>query len=105
MAAIDVLKDEKLAERASEMGAYFMAQLRDLQSKSAKIKLVRGKGLLIGLVLNESAGKARQYTNALKAKGLLCKETHDWIIRFAPPLVIAKADIDFAMEKIREVLG
>ncbi len=105
MAAIDVLNDEKLAERSSEMGAYFMARLRDLQAKSDKIKLVRGKGLLIGLVLNESAGKARQYTTALKAKGLLCKETHDWIIRFAPPLVITRADIDFAMEKIREVLG
>ena len=105
MAAIDVLVDEKLAERASEMGAYFMAQLRDLQAKSDKIELVRGKGLLIGLVLNKTAGKARQYTMALKEKGLLCKETHDWIIRFAPPLVITKADIDLAMEKIREVLG
>jgi ornithine--oxo-acid transaminase len=105
MAAIDVLVNEKLAERAAEMGNYFMAQLRDLQKKSSKIKLVRGKGLLIGIVLHESAGKARQYTNALKAKGLLCKETHDWIIRFAPPLVIGKADIDSAMEKIREVLG
>jgi ornithine--oxo-acid transaminase len=105
MAAIDVLLKENLAERATEMGGYFMGQLRDLQKKSAKIKLVRGKGLLIGIVLNESAGKARQYTNALKDKGLLCKETHDWIIRFAPPLVITKADIDAAMEKIREVLG
>jgi ornithine--oxo-acid transaminase len=105
MAAIDVLVNEKLAERAAEMGDYFMAQLRDLQKKSSKIKLVRGKGLLIGVVLHESAGKARQYTTALKGKGLLCKETHDWIIRFAPPLVIGKADIDSAMEKIREVLG
>jgi ornithine--oxo-acid transaminase len=105
MAAIDVLVNEKLAERATEMGDYFMAQLRELQKKSSKIKLVRGKGLLIGIVLNESAGKARQYTTALKGKGLLCKETHDWIIRFAPPLVIGKADIDAAMEKIREVLG
>ncbi len=105
MAAIDVLVNEKLAERAAEMGSYFMAQLRDLQKKSSKIKLVRGKGLLIGIVLHESAGKARQYTTALKGKGLLCKETHDWIIRFAPPLVITKADIDSAMEKIREVLG
>jgi ornithine--oxo-acid transaminase len=105
MAAIDVLVNEKLAERAAEMGSYFMAQLRELQKKSSKIKLVRGKGLLIGIVLHESAGKARQYTTALKGKGLLCKETHDWIIRFAPPLVIGKADIDSAMEKIREVLG
>jgi len=105
MAAIDVLQNEKLAERAAENGAYFMAKLRELQKTSDKIELVRGKGLLIGLVLKKSAGKARQYTTALKDKGLLCKETHDWIIRFAPPLVITKADIDFAMEKVREVLG
>ena len=105
MASIDVLLEEKLAERAAEIGEYFMNQLKELQKKSSKIKLVRGKGLLIGVVLHESAGKARQYTTALKTKGLLCKETHDWIIRFAPPLVITKADIDAAMEKIREVLG
>ncbi len=105
MAAIDVLIDEKLAQRAAENGDYFMAQLRTLQKRSDKIKLVRGKGLLIALVLKKSAGKARQYTTALKSRGLLCKETHDWIIRFAPPLVITRADIDFAMEKIREVLG
>ncbi len=105
MAAIDVLIDEKLAQRAAENGDYFMAQLRLLQKRSDKIKLVRGKGLLIALVLKKSAGKARQYTTALKSRGLLCKETHDWIIRFAPPLVITRADIDFAMEKIREVLG
>jgi ornithine--oxo-acid transaminase len=104
MAAIDVLVDEKLAERAAENGAYFTARLRELQKRSSKIKLVRGKGLLIAVVLKKSAGKARQYTTALKDKGLLCKETHDWIIRFAPPLVITRADIDFAMEKIREVL-
>ena len=105
MAAIDVLLKEKLSERAADMGSYFMGKLRELQKTSDKVKLVRGKGLLIGLVLKKSAGKARQYTTALKGKGLLCKETHDWIIRFAPPLVITKADIDFAMEKIREVLG
>jgi ornithine--oxo-acid transaminase len=105
MAAIDVLLKERLSERAAEMGDYFMGKLRELQKTSDKIKLIRGKGLLIGLVLKKSAGKARQYTTALKDKGLLCKETHDWIIRFAPPLVITKLDIDFAMEKIREVLG
>jgi ornithine--oxo-acid transaminase len=105
MAAIDVLIDEKLSERAAEMGSYFISQLKDLQKISAKIKQVRGKGLLIGVVLHESAGKARKYTEALKEKGLLCKETHDWIIRFAPPLVITKGDINTAMEKIIEVLG
>ena len=103
MTAIDVLLDENLAERSAELGDYFRKQLRDMRSD--KIKLVRGKGLLIGVVLNESAGKARKYTTALKEKGLLCKETHEWIIRFAPPLVIRKEDIDWAMERIREVLG
>ncbi len=103
IASIDVLIEEKLAERAYELGNYFRKQLEDMNSD--KIELVRGKGLLIGVVLKKSAGKARQYTTALKEKGLLCKETHDWIIRFAPPLVIKKEDIDFAMEKIREVLG
>lgn len=103
IAAMDVLLDENLAEKSYELGNYFMEQLESL--KSDKIKLVRGKGLLIGIVLNESAGKARQYTTALKEKGLLCKETHDWIIRFAPPLVITKEDIDYAIGKIKEVLG
>ena len=103
IAAIDVLLEENLESKSAELGEYFMDQLKGLNSD--KIELVRGKGLLIGVVLKESAGKARIYTTALKEKGLLCKETHDWIIRFAPPLVITKEDIDFAMEKIREVLG
>ena len=103
VAAIDVLIDEKLDQRSAEMGAYFMEQLKKM--KSDKIELVRGKGLLIGVVLKKSAGKARIYTTKLKEKGLLCKETHDWIIRFAPPLVITKEEIDYAMERIREVLG
>lgn len=103
MAAIDVLVDEKLADRAAELGGYFMDGLKAI--KSDKIKQVRGKGLLIGVVLNESAGKARIYTTALKNKGLLCKETHDWIIRFAPPLVITKDEIDKALEIVREVLA
>jgi len=103
IAAIDVLLDEKLAEKSYELGKYFREQLESMHSD--KVKVVRGKGLLIGLVLKESAGKARQYTSKLKEKGLLCKETHDWIIRFAPPLVIKKEDIDYAMERVREVLG
>ena len=103
MAAVDVLVDEKLVENSYELGAYFKEQLEAMNSD--KIELVRGKGLLIGVVLKKSAGKARTYTTKLKEKGLLCKETHDWIIRFAPPLVITKKDIDFAMDKIREVLA
>ena len=103
LAAIDVLMEEKLADKAAELGAYFMEGIRKINSP--KIKLVRGKGLLIGVVLNETAGKARIYTTALKEKGLLCKETHNWIIHFAPPLVITKDEIDLALGKIKEVLG
>jgi len=103
IAAIDVILNENLAERSAELGKYFMEQLKTM--KSDKIELIRGKGLFIGVVLKKSAGKARTYTTQLKNKGLLCKETHDWIIRFAPPLVIKKEEIDFAMEQIREVLG
>jgi ornithine--oxo-acid transaminase len=103
IAAIDVLLNENLAKSSAELGAYFIDQLKNM--KSNKIELIRGKGLFIGVVLKNSAGKARQYTTKLKEKGLLCKETHDWIIRFAPPLVIKKEEIDYAMERIREVLG
>ncbi len=102
-ASLDVLVDEKLDERSFELGGYFINELRSMQSD--KIKLVRGKGLLIGVVLKESAGKARKYTTLLKDNGILCKETHDWIIRFAPPLIIKKEDIDSALEIIRKVLG
>lgn len=102
-ASIDVLLNENLAQRSTELGAYFLEQLKNM--KSNIIELIRGKGLFIGVVLKKSAGKARQYTTKLKEKGLLCKETHDWIIRFAPPLVIKKEEIDYAMERIREVLG
>ena len=103
MEAIDVLVEEGLSERAAELGAYFMDGIRAINSP--KIKQVRGKGLLIGVVMNESAGKARKYTTALKERGLLCKETHDWIIRFAPPLVITREEIDRALEIIRGVLA
>jgi ornithine--oxo-acid transaminase len=102
-AAIDVLVEENLAGRAAELGQYFMDGIRAINSP--KIEKVRGKGLLIGVVMNESAGKARKYTTALKEKGLLCKETHDWIIRFAPPLVITKEEIDQALKVIREVFA
>ncbi|MGI6251862.1 MAG: ornithine--oxo-acid transaminase [Aminivibrio sp.] len=100
-AAIDVLEEEKMSERAEELGAYFINGLKELNSPL--IKLVRGKGLLIGVVMTESAGKARKYTTALKEKGLLCKETHETIIRFAPPLTITKEEIDDALKIIKEV--
>ncbi len=102
-AALDVIVDEKLCDRSLEMGEYFMGRLRGI--KTDKIKEVRGKGLLIAIEIKKEAGKARQYTEALMKEGVLAKETHETTIRFAPPLVITKADIDWAVEKVAKVLG
>jgi ornithine--oxo-acid transaminase len=101
-AAVAVLRDEKLDERANELGNYFMEHLSEIPSKH--VKEVRGRGLLIGVELHPSAGGARRFCEALKARGILAKETHDHVIRFAPPLIIDKADIDWALPKIGEVL-
>jgi ornithine--oxo-acid transaminase len=102
-AALRVLVEEKLPARAAELGGRFQERLTGLRGK--KIESVRGRGLLLALVLNKSAGPARAYCEQLMARGLLCKETHQHIIRLAPPLVIAQADLDFAFEQIRAVLG
>jgi len=72
---------------------------------SPKIKAIRGKGLLNAVIMNEDAGKARKYTTALKKAGVLAKETHDWIIRFAPPLTITREEMDWALERIRNVFA
>jgi ornithine--oxo-acid transaminase len=101
-AAIKVLVDERLAQRAQEMGEYFIGRLREI--KSPHIKEVRGRGLLIGVELKPEAGGARRFCEALQQEGLLCKETHTHVIRFAPPLVIDKPDIDWALERIARVL-
>lgn len=100
IASLDVLVGENLAERSRELGEYFLAELKKIQNPI--IKEVRGRGLFIGLELNQAA---RPFCEKLKEKGLLCKETHDTVIRFAPPLVIEKADLDWALERIREVLA
>ena len=101
-AALKVLIEEKLAERSAELGAYFMEQLSEIPSKH--VMEVRGRGLLIGVVLNDKSGGARRFCEALQKKGILAKETHDYVIRFAPPLVIDKETIDWALPSIREVL-
>lgn len=100
IASIEVLQDEKLADRSQELGEYFMSQLKEISHPS--IKEVRGRGLFIGMELNEAA---RPYCEELKELGLLCKETHDTVIRFAPPLIIAKEDLDWALERIRKVFA
>lgn len=100
--ALSILKDENLVAHSEEMGTYFREALRNTGSKY--IKEVRGKGLLIGVELTDEARGARRFCEALEEEGLLCKETHDNVIRFAPPLVIDKKTIDWAMERIQKVL-
>ncbi len=100
--ALAVLEDENLINQSREMGDYLMGRLRRIES--SHIKEVRGRGLLIGVELHDSAGGARRFCEALMEEGLLCKETHDNVIRFAPPLVITKDDIDWALERIEPVL-
>ncbi|MGA7192633.1 MAG: ornithine--oxo-acid transaminase [Anaerolineales bacterium] len=102
-AALAVIRDERLAQRAEEMGTYFMDQLSEIPSPH--VKEVRGKGLLIGVELKPSAGGARRFCEAMQEKGILAKETHENVIRFAPPLIIEKSDIDWALPSIREVLN
>jgi ornithine--oxo-acid transaminase len=100
--ALRVLVEEGMIENAATMGDYFMTSLRKV--KSPAVKEIRGKGLMIGVELFEEAGGARRFCEALMARGLLCKETHKNVIRFAPPLIIRKDEIDWAMERIAPVL-
>jgi ornithine--oxo-acid transaminase len=101
--ALKVLIDERMVENAAETGAYFKEGLE--QIKSEKIKIVRGRGLMIGVEFHPEVGGARQFCEQLKDKGLLCKETHDHIIRFAPPLVITREQVDWALERIDAVIA
>ncbi|MFB6467563.1 ornithine--oxo-acid transaminase [Cytobacillus sp. Hz8] len=99
IASLDVLIEEKLAERSLRLGEYFLSKLEEIENPI--IKEVRGKGLFIGVELHEPA---RVYCEALKDEGLLCKETHENVIRFAPPLIITEEELDWAIERIRKVL-
>lgn len=99
IAALDIIVEEDLPARAQELGHYFINELQKIDSPI--IKEVRGKGLFIGMELTEAA---RPYCEALMEKGLLCKETHDNVIRFAPPLIIEKEDLNWALERIKEVV-
>lgn len=101
-AALKVIIEEKLVENAAMMGEYFIEQLAEIPSKH--VKEVRGKGLLIGVELKDEAGSARRFCEVLKSKGILAKETHEKVIRFAPPLVITKDVIDWALPIIHDVL-
>lgn len=101
-AAMRVLVEEKLIENSARMGEYLQEQLAEISSPH--VQEVRGRGLLIGVELRPKAGGARQFCEALVKVGILAKETHENVIRFAPPLVIDKATIDWAIPRIREVL-
>jgi ornithine--oxo-acid transaminase len=101
-AALSVIVEENLVERASEIGEYLMDQLAEIPSRH--VKEVRGKGLLIGVELKPEAGGARRFCEVLQQNGILAKETHQNVIRFAPPLIIEKATLDWAIPRIRDVL-
>lgn len=100
LASLEVIQDEKLVERSLELGTYFKEKLSAIIHPS--IKEVRGRGLFIGVELTEPA---RPYCERLKQEGLLCKETHETVIRFAPPLIISKEDLDWAIGKIEKIFA
>jgi ornithine--oxo-acid transaminase len=102
-AALRVLIEEKLVENAAQTGAYFLEGLRQIQNPL--IKEVRGRGLMMALELFPEAGGARTYCLALKDRGMLCKDTHTHTIRLSPPLVITKEQVDWALERLTEVLA
>ncbi|MFC0298639.1 ornithine--oxo-acid transaminase [Geobacillus jurassicus] len=100
IAALEVIEEENLPARSLELGEYFLAKLKQIQNDD--IKEIRGRGLFIGVELHVPA---RPYCEALKEQGLLCKETHETVIRFAPPLIITKEELDWAFERIASVLS
>ena len=100
--ALKVIVEERLPERSAELGTYFMEKLRTL--RSPYIKEIRGRGLFIGIELVPEAGGARRFCEALKERGMLCKETHEHVIRIAPPLIITRDELDWAFEQVKAVL-
>jgi ornithine--oxo-acid transaminase len=100
-AALRVLVEERLIENSAALGEYFLGKLRGL--RHPHIKEVRGRGLWIGLELHPAAGGARRYCEALAREGMLCKETHEHTIRFAPPLTITREELDWAFERVEAV--
>jgi ornithine--oxo-acid transaminase len=99
--SLKVIREEKLIENAAERGRYFVEKLGKLRSR--KIKEIRGRGLLVGIELKPEAGGARRYCEELMKEGLLCKETHENVIRLAPPLIIRDKDINWALKRIKTV--
>lgn len=100
--ALKVLVDEDLCQRSAELGAYMMSRLRTIDSPH--VRRYRGKGLFVGIVLEPAAGGARRFCQALRDRGVLAKDTHGNVIRLAPPLVISKQELDWALERLEDVL-
>jgi len=100
--ALNILVEDRLAERSAEMGSYLLAELAAINSPL--INELRGRGLFIGIEIEPSLATAREVCEALMERGLLSKETHSTVVRLAPPLVISKEEIDWAVTQIREVL-
>jgi len=101
-AALEVIQEEKLADQSNDLGQWFMGELKSINSPH--IEEVRGRGLMIGVVIKESSGTARPFCEALQQRGILAKETHEQVIRFAPPLVIEKTTLEWALPHIAEVV-
>ena len=102
MASLRVIQDEQLSRRSDELGSWFMEQLRAIPSPH--VEQVRGKGLMIGLVIRESSGTARPFCEALEQRGILAKETHHQVVRFAPPLTVSRDVLQDALVEIAAVL-
>jgi ornithine--oxo-acid transaminase len=100
--ALRVLVEEGLIDNARVQGEYLLGRLQRIESE--RIAEVRGRGLLTGVELKPGATRARRFAEALKDEGVLCKETHEHILRFAPPLVIEREELDWALERIERVL-
>jgi len=101
-AALEVIQEEKLVDQSNDLGQWFMGELKSINSPH--IAEVRGRGLMIGVVIKESSGIARPFCEALQQRGILAKETHEQVIRFAPPLVIEKETLEWALPNIAEVV-
>ena len=100
--ALKVIVEEKLVQRSDELGRYFLEKLLSIKSKH--VKDIRGRGLFIGVELKPEARGARRFCEALRKEGMLCKETHEHVIRFAPPLVITREELDWAFVRVKKVL-